>query len=158
MLTTIALTAAVLACKPYTPVSPPIVPLTSACEGADLVRRNHDRIEVSRVVNACTSVQCEGADRVRRANSGWVVSREVNACTVARCEGADRVRRTVESYVLSRETNACTVTRCEGWDSVTRTTGGWEVMRRSGICMPIEEQPVRLTQNDPSVKFGLSYR
>ncbi|MFO0598755.1 MAG: hypothetical protein U0228_25845 [Myxococcaceae bacterium] len=133
------------------------VPFFTACEGADLVRRNHDRIEVSRQVNGCTVVRCEGGDRVRRSSeTGFVVSRELNACSVVRCEGADRVRR-VGGWVVERETNACTVVRCEGWDQVTRTTAGWEISRASGVCMP---QP-RWTPPPPEpdvVRFGLSYR
>ena len=50
MVTSLALVA-VLACKPYTPPSEPPVFTTAACEGADLVRRNHDRLEVSRLAS-----------------------------------------------------------------------------------------------------------
>ena len=79
MLATIA-TALILSCKPYHPAPPP-PPVTVTCEGSDQVRRNHDGLEVSRAVNACTMVRCEGGDRVRRTYDGYQVSRAVNACT-----------------------------------------------------------------------------
>jgi hypothetical protein len=129
MVTSLALVA-VLACKPYTPPSsPPPVFTTAACEGSDLVRRNHDRLEVSRVPNACLTVRCEGTDRVRRNRWGSEVSRETNACTVVRCEGGDRVVRAYD---------------------------GWEVSRVSMACMPRPTPPPAPTSD--VFRFGLSYR
>src|SRR3990167_1736383 len=96
--------AALLSCKPaYHPTMPPV---SVACEGSDQVRRNHDGLEVSRVVNACTTVRCEGSDQVRRTYSGAQVSRSINACTIARCEGWDFVVRTRDGHTLSRVSSA----------------------------------------------------
>jgi hypothetical protein len=78
-----------------------------ACEGADQVRRNHDGIEVGRVVDGCTRVSCEGADRVRRTFDGRLVSRQVNACIRTRCEGFDTVRRAYDGSELSRIWQGC---------------------------------------------------
>ena len=102
MFTTLA-AALILSCKP-TYYSPP--PVTTACEGSDQVTRNHDGLEVSRAVNACTVVRCEGADRVRRTSAGYQLSRAVNACTVARCEGWDFVVRTTDGQTLTRVSEA----------------------------------------------------
>lgn len=106
MLPTLALVA-VLACRPYSPPPTSPVPTVASCEGADLVRRNNDRIEVSRVPNACVTTRCEGTDRVRRTRGGTELTREVNACTVARCEGEDRVVRASSGWEVSRVRMAC---------------------------------------------------
>lgn len=135
MFTTLA-AAVILSCKPYNhpPISPPV---TTACEGSDRVRRNHDGSEVSRAVNACTTVQCEGADSVRR---------------------------TYDGYQVSRSTNACTVARCEGWDFVVRTSDGRPVSRVSSAsrCIPPSySEPVVVRPPPPvndALRYGLSYR
>jgi hypothetical protein len=71
--------AVILSCKPYyhPPMPPP--PTTTACEGSDQVRRNHDGLEVSRAVNACTIARCEGWDFVTRSSDGRPVSRVSSA-------------------------------------------------------------------------------
>ena len=125
----------ILSCKPsYHPPMPP-PPVTMACEGSDQVRRNHDGLEVSRVVNACTTVRCEGADQVRRSYSGAQVSRSLDACTVA---------------------------RCEGWDLVVRTRDGQPLNRVSSAqrCIPPSYTPVVVSppKQDDALRFGLSYR
>jgi hypothetical protein len=107
MVTTLAL-AILVSCKPYTPPTNPVPPpVTSACEGADRVQRNHDGLEVSRQPNACTTVRCEGADRVRRTWEGLQVSRTSNACTIARCVGTDWVVTTHDGVPLSRLAMRC---------------------------------------------------
>ncbi|MDP2274082.1 MAG: hypothetical protein Q8N23_36010 [Archangium sp.] len=129
MFTTLA-AALILSCKPYQHPERPPVKVT--CEGSDQVRRNHDGIEISRVLNACTTVRCEGADQVRRTYEGFQVSRALNACTVARCEGWDFVVRTHDGQPLSRVSSA----------------------RR---CVPPSAPPSPQPQND-ALQYGLSYR
>lgn len=99
MFTTLA-AALILSCKPSQHSEQPPVKVT--CEGSDRVRRNHDGLEISRAVNACTTVRCEGADQVRRTYEGFQVSRALSACTVARCEGWDFVVRTNDGQPLTR--------------------------------------------------------
>ncbi len=102
-------------------------------------------------------VTCEGSDQVRRNHDGLEISRVVNACTTVRCEGADQVRRTHEGFQVSRALNACTVARCEGWDFVVRTNDGQALTRVSSArrCVPPSAQPA--PQND-ALQYGLSYR
>ena len=72
--------AVILSCKPYYhPPRPPPPPTTTACEGSDQVQRNHDGLEISRVVNACTVARCEGWDLVPRNADGRTVSRVSSA-------------------------------------------------------------------------------
>ncbi len=71
MFTTLA-AALILSCKPAY-YSPPRV--TTACEGSDQVTRNHDGLEVSRAVNACTIARCEGWDFVVRTTDGRTLRR-----------------------------------------------------------------------------------
>lgn len=127
-----ALTVALLlSCKPapsFPPMPPP--PVTSACEGADRVTRNHDGLEVARQPMACTTVRCEGTDRVRRTWDGLQVSRVSNACVVA---------------------------RCEGWDWVVRTVDGEPVTRLSRRCGPPAPRPTPPPEVDV-LRYGLSYR
>lgn len=124
---TALLVAATLTCKPM-PFPPAPPPVTTACEGADRVQRNHDGIEIDRAVNACTTVRCEGTDQVRRTYSGAQVSRRVNACTVARCEGSD---------------------------FVVRTYAGQRVSVQPWRCAP---PPPRVAPANDPLRFGLTYR
>lgn len=75
-----ALTVAVLlSCKPA-PSFPQPPPVTSACEGADRVTRNHDGLELSRQQLACTVARCEGRDWVVRSTDGVAVTRVPMRC------------------------------------------------------------------------------
>lgn len=122
-----ALTVALLACAPAEFRTPPV---TTACEGADQVTRNHDGIELRRAQNACTTV---------------------------RCEGGDRVRRTYEGVQVWRTANACTIARCEGWDYVVRTSDGAQLSRLSMRCAPPPRiEPV--SPPIDVLRYGLSYR
>jgi hypothetical protein len=77
MLATIA-TVLILSCKPYHPAPPP-PRVTVTCEGSDQVRRNHDGLEISRAVNACTIARCEGSDFVVRTSNGQTLTRVSSA-------------------------------------------------------------------------------
>lgn len=74
MVTALAL-ATVLSCaKPSWhphPRPPPPPPVTVRCEGTDLVTRNHDFLEVRRVLQApaCVVTRCEGELHVSRVRA-----------------------------------------------------------------------------------------
>lgn len=155
MLTT--LLALSLTCKPMPPpvlaTVPP--PMTTRCEGPDLVTRDHDHREVSRRFNGCISSACEGPDLVSRdsARVEYGRARFSASCVVSRCEGGDLVRRDMRGVVFSRVSLApsCLVTSCEGNDWVTRDHRGLEVRRQVFRCGP----PVRPAQTD-AWRFGLT--
>lgn len=149
-----------LACAPLPPVLASVPPpVTSRCEGPDLVTRDHDHREVSRRFNGCLSATCEGVDLVSRDSARVEYRRQrfAPACVVARCEGADLVRRDASGIVHSRQSwsSACISASCEGSEWVVRDRQGFEVQRQfiPARCAP--PPPVRLTQNEPW-RFGLT--
>lgn len=132
-------------------------PVTTRCEGPDLVSRDHDHREVSRRFNGCLSASCEGPDLVSRDSARVEYRRQrfAPSCVVARCEGADLVRRDASGVVFSRQSwsSSCITASCEGSNWVVRDRQGFELQQFvSARCAP---PPVRVTQNEPW-RYGLT--